>query len=75
MSGPGPDDVVVPQLMEIIRTALDDARDSGLVFTVGQGMGALFTVFVEAAQGSPEYDPKRLVEEVDAKIREATGLQ
>lgn len=73
--GVAPDEEIIPKLIEIIRDALDEARDEGLVFTVGQGMGALFTVFVAAAQASPEYNPKLLVEEVNAKIREATGLQ
>jgi hypothetical protein len=37
-------------------------------------MGALFSVFVQSAKGSPEYDPKRLVTDVSDRIREAVEL-
>jgi hypothetical protein len=43
--------------------------------TTGDAMGALFSVMVMSAQASPQYDPRQLVTEVDAKIREAVGLQ
>lgn len=37
-------------------------------------MGALFSVLVQSAKASPAYDPKRLVSEIDARIREAVEL-
>jgi hypothetical protein len=37
-------------------------------------MGALFSVLVQSAKGSPQYDPKQLVAEIDARIREAVEL-
>lgn len=43
--------------------------------TTGEAMGALFGVMVESAKASPQYDPKKLIEEVSARIREATELQ
>lgn len=43
--------------------------------TTGDAMGALFSVMMMSAKASPQYDPKQLVTEVDAKIREAVGLQ
>lgn len=75
MSGPAPDEVTIPELVDALFEAIQQKADAGMVFTTGQAMGALFTVFVNAAQGSPEYDPKRLVADVDARIREAVGLQ
>lgn len=74
MSGPGPDDVVIPKLVDAIYETIEKFLEE-TEFTTGQAMGALFTVFVQAAQASPEYDPKRLVADVDARIREAVGLQ
>ena len=43
--------------------------------TTGDAMGALFEVMVSSAKASPQYDQKRLVAEVDEKIRAAVGLQ
>lgn len=43
--------------------------------TTGQAMGALFSVMVSSAKASPQYDPKRLVIEVNEKIKDAVGLQ
>lgn len=74
MNGPAPDDINIPELVEAINEAIQYKADSGMVFTRGQAMGALFTMFVKAAQDSPEYDPRRLVSEVDERIREAVGL-
>lgn len=74
MAEPGPDDVVIPALVGVILSALDDYAETRS-FTIGQAMAAMFSLMVQSAKRSPEYDPKKLVEDVSARIREATGLQ
>lgn len=64
----------IQRLGDVLLAAIDDfAQDNRL--TTGDAMGALFSVMVTSAQASPQYDPKRLVAEVDEKIRAAVGLQ
>jgi hypothetical protein len=41
--------------------------------TTGEVMGALFSVLVMSAKASPNYDPRRLIAEVDEKIRQAVA--
>lgn len=64
----------IEKLSEAIYDALTEFSEH-TQFTTGEAMGALFSVMIQSAQASPEYDPKGLVAEVDAKIREAVGLQ
>ena len=64
----------IERLSDVLLAAIEEfAQDNRL--TTGDAMGALFSVMVMSAQASPQYDPKRLVGEVDQKIREAVGLQ
>lgn len=67
-------DDTIERLSAALLDAIDEFSEHNRV-TTGQAMGALFTVMVLSAQASPQYDPKRLVQEVDTKIREAVGLQ
>jgi hypothetical protein len=57
----------------LIETINDFAETSRL--TTGDAMGALFSVMISSAKASPQYDPKRLVIEVNEKIKDAVGLQ
>ncbi len=67
-----PDPTIV-NLTEILYDAISEFSEHNRL-TTGQAMGALFSVLVQAAKGSPQYDPKRLVSEIDARIREAVEL-
>lgn len=67
------DDPIIANLCEVLLEAINDFAEDHRV-TTGQAMGALFIVMVEAAKASPEYDPKQLIAEVDARIREAVHL-
>lgn len=67
-------DDTVERLSQALLDTIDEFSEHTRL-TTGQAMGALFSVMVQAAQASPEYDPRRLVQEVDAKIREAVDLQ
>lgn len=67
------DDTIERLCAALLDTIDEFSNDNRL--TTGQAMGALFTVMVQSAQASPQYDPKGLVEEVNAKIREAVQLQ
>jgi hypothetical protein len=68
-----PDPTIV-RLSAILIDAIDEFSEHNRL-TTGQAMGALFSVFVQSAKGSPEYDPKRLVTDVSDRIREAVELQ
>ena len=60
----------IERLADLLLAAIDDfAKDNRL--TTGDAMGALFEVLVSSAKASPQYDPKRLVAEIDQKIRDA----
>lgn len=50
-------------------------RNENPGLTTGEAMDAMFEALVAGAQASPNYQPKLLVEQMDAKIREAVGLQ
>lgn len=67
-------EATINRLSNILITAIDEFSEYNRL-TTGEAMGALFSVLVYSAQASPEYDPKQLVAEIDAKIREAVGLQ
>lgn len=67
-------DPTIVRLCDVLFDAIGEFSEHNRL-TTGQAMGALFSVFVQSAQGSPEYDPKRLVADVDARIREAVALQ
>lgn len=67
------DDTIV-RLSAALLDAINEFSDHNRL-TTGQAMGALFSVLVQSAKASPEYDPKRLVAEIDARIREAVELQ
>lgn len=43
--------------------------------TTGEAMDALFEALIAGAKASQNYQPKLLIEQMDAKIREAVGLQ
>jgi hypothetical protein len=64
----------IERLSEALLTTIDEFSETSRL-TTGDAMGALFSVMVAAAKGSPQYDPKRLVVEVNEKIRDAVGLQ
>lgn len=64
----------IERLSGALLAAIDEFSETNRL-TTGDAMGALFSVMVMSAQASPEYDPKRLVIEVNEKIREAVGLQ
>jgi hypothetical protein len=64
----------IERLSAALLDAIDEFSEHNRL-TTGDAMGALFSVMVQSAKASPEYDPKRLVQEVDAKIREAVELQ
>jgi hypothetical protein len=64
----------IDRLVEAILTTIDEFAETNRL-TTGDAMGALFEVMVSSAKASPQYDPKRLVAEVDEKIRIAVGLQ
>ena len=66
-------DPTIERLCEALFDAINEFSEHTRL-TTGQAMGALFSVLVQAAKESPEYDPKRLVAEIDARIREAVGL-
>ena len=64
----------IDRLSEALLATINEfAEDNRL--TTGDAMGALFCVLVSSAQASPQYDPKRLVIEVNEKIRAAVDLQ
>lgn len=65
---------IINRLGDALLATIDEFAESNRL-TTGDAMGALFSVMVQSAKGSPQYDPKRLVSEVDQKIREAVGLQ
>lgn len=65
---------VIERLSEAIIDAIDEFSEDNKL-TTGEAMGALFSVMVRSAKASPEYDPMKLVQETDAMIREAVGLQ
>lgn len=67
-------DDTIQRLGDALIATIDEFSESNRL-TTGDAMGALFSVMVQSAKVSPQYDPKRLVSEVDAKIREAVGLQ
>lgn len=64
----------IERLSQALMDTIDEFSNYNRL-TTGQAMGALFTVMVQSAKASPQYDPKGLVEEVNAKIREAVELQ
>ena len=64
----------IDRLGEAILRAIDEFSETEQV-TTGEAMGALFGVLVLSAQRSPQYDPKKLVAEIDARIRAAVELQ
>jgi len=66
-------DPIIEELCEALFDAINEFSEHHRL-TTGQAMGALFSVLVQSAKGSPEYDPKRLVAEIDARIREAVEL-
>ena len=66
-------DPTIVRLSAALLDAINEFSDHNRL-TTGQAMGALFSVLVQSAKGSPQYDPKRLVAEVDARIREAVEL-
>lgn len=63
----------IARLYEALMQTIDEFSESNRL-TIGDAMGALFTLMVDSAKASSEYDPKRLVEEVNARIREAVEL-
>lgn len=67
-------DDVIGRLCEALLDTIDEFSETSRL-TTGDAMGALFTVMVESAKASPQYDPKRLVQEVNDKIRAAVELQ
>ena len=64
----------IERLSDALLDTIDEFSEHTRL-TTGEAMGALFSVMVHSAKASSEYNPKQLVEEVDAKIREAVGLQ
>jgi hypothetical protein len=68
-----PDDPTIVRLSAALLDAIDEFSEHNRL-TTGQAMGALFSVLVQSAQASPQYDPKQLVTEIDARIREAVEL-
>lgn len=64
----------IERLSAALVDTIDEFSEANRL-TTGEAMGALFAVMVQSAKASPEYDPRRLVEEVDARIREAVELQ
>lgn len=66
-------DPTIVRLTAALLDAIDEFAETTRL-TTGQAMGALFSAFVQSAQGSPQYDPKRLVADVDARIRQAVEL-
>jgi len=64
----------IDRLGEALLATIDEFSETNCL-TTGDAMGALFEVMVSSAKASPQYDPKRLVAEVDEKIRAAVGLQ
>lgn len=66
-------DDTIDRLANALLETIDEFAEHNRL-TTGDAMGALFTVMVESAKASPQYDPKRLVQEVDAKIRAAVDL-
>lgn len=68
------DDDTIERLCATLLDTIDEFSAHNRL-TTGQVMGALFTLMIRSAKASPEYDPKRLVQEVDARIREAVELQ
>jgi hypothetical protein len=67
-------DETIARLSAALLDAINEFSEHNRL-TTGQAMGALFSVLVQSAKGSPQYDPKRLVAEIDARIREAVELQ
>lgn len=67
-------DPTIVRLSAVLLDAINEFSEHNRL-TTGQAMGALFSVLVQSAQGSPQYDPKQLVTEIDARIREAVNLQ
>jgi hypothetical protein len=64
-----PDPTII-RLTEALFDAINEFSERNRL-TTGQAMGALFSVLVQSAKGSPQYDPQQLVAEIDARIREA----
>lgn len=64
----------IDKLCEALLTTIDEFSETHRL-TTGDAMGALFVVLVSSAKASPQYDPKRLVAEIDERIRAAVGLQ
>lgn len=64
----------IERLSQALLDTIDEFSEQNRL-TTGQAMGALFSVMVMSAKASPQYNPKQLVEEVNAKIREAVDLQ
>lgn len=64
----------IERLSEALLETIDEFSEHTRL-TTGDAMGALFSVMVQSAKASPQYNPKQLVAEVDAKIREAVELQ
>jgi len=62
----------IDKLVAILFDAIDEFSQHNRL-TTGDAMGALFEVFVSSAQNSPEYNPERLVAEVNEKIRAAVA--
>jgi hypothetical protein len=69
-----PNEDMIERLTADLLQTVDEFAETNRL-TTGDAMGALFSAFVASAKGSPQYDPKRLVAEMDEKIREAVGLQ
>lgn len=67
-------DDTIGRLKDVLLTAIDEFSETTRL-TTGDAMGALFELLVDSAKASPQYDPKRLVAEVNEKIRAAVGLQ
>ncbi len=65
-------DDTIERLSAALLDTIDEFSNYNRLET-GQAMEALFSVLVASAQASPQYDPKRLVEEVDAAVRKAAG--
>lgn len=64
----------IERLSEALLDTIDEFSEHTRL-TTGEAMGALFSVMVLSAKASPEYNPKRLVEEVTERIREAVEVQ
>ena len=65
---------MIDRLCEALLTTIDEFSQTNRL-TTGDAMGALFSVMIMSAKASPQYDPRRLVIEVNEKIRAAVELQ